>query len=106
MAIGILDTVMNCIRHNYGNTDIVKTIKISKLRWLGHLYREKEMDPCRKVTLNKIDGKRKVGWPNIRWMDSVEQDLKILGVQGWKRKVEDRNEWRCIVGTVKACNRL
>ena len=39
-------------------------------------------------------------------MDSVEQDLKILGVQGWKKKAKDRNEWRLIVGAVKTCNRL
>ena len=104
MAIGILGTMMNCIRHIV--THIVKTIKISRLRWLGHIYRDKEMDSCRRVTLNKIVGKRKVGQRNIRWMDSVEQDLKNLGVQRWKRKAEDRNEWRRIVGAVKVCNRL
>ena len=47
----------------------------------------------------------RVGWPDIRWMDSVEQDLKTLGVQKRKRKMEDRNEWRHIVGAIKACNR-
>ena len=57
-----------CIRYNdefykaYGDTDMVKT----RLRWLVHLYREKETVQCRKVILNKIDGKSKVGRPNIR----------------------------------------
>lgn len=90
----------------YGDTDVVKVIKSSRVRWLGHLFREKELDPCRKVTLTKIDGKRKVGRPPIRWMDSVEHDLKTVGVYGWRRKAEDRSEWRRIVGAVKACNRL
>ncbi|PSN52332.1 hypothetical protein C0J52_11424, partial [Blattella germanica] len=90
----------------YGDTDVVKVIKSSRVRWLGHLFREKELDPRCKVTLTKIDGKRKVGRPPIRWMDSVEHDLKTVGVYGWRRKAKDRSEWRRIVGAVKACNRL
>ncbi|PSN57033.1 hypothetical protein C0J52_01700 [Blattella germanica] len=74
----------------HGDTDVVKVIKSSRVRWLGLLFSEKELDPCRKVTLTKIDGKRKVGRPPKRWMDSVEHDLKTVGVYGWRRKAEDR----------------
>ena len=90
----------------YGDMEIIKIIKTMRIRWLGHLYREKETDPCRKVTFTIMDGKRKVGRPNIRWIDGVERDLKALRVQGWKSKAVDRDEWRKIIGAVKACNRL
>ncbi|PSN50697.1 hypothetical protein C0J52_18836, partial [Blattella germanica] len=78
----------------YGDVEIIKTMRI---RWLGHLYREKETDQCRKVTFTIMDGKRNVGRPNIRWIDGVEQDLKVLRVQGWKGKAVDGYEWRKII---------
>jgi len=46
-------------RHNnklhtlYDELDIVKVIKIGKLRWLGHFCRMQEPDPSRKITLLK-----------------------------------------------------
>jgi hypothetical protein len=43
----------------YADSEIVKAIKAGRLRWLGHLYRANETDPCRKVTFTKIEGRRK-----------------------------------------------
>jgi hypothetical protein len=44
--------------------------------------------------------------PPIRWLDSAEQDLRVLGIQGRINKAQDRSQWKDIVGEVKACNRL
>jgi hypothetical protein len=62
----------------YEESEILKVIKAGRLRWLGHLYRAKETDPCRKVTFTKIERRRKKGRPSIRWLDSVKQDLRVL----------------------------
>jgi hypothetical protein len=35
----------------YSEPDTVTVIKIGRLRWLGHLFRMQELDPCRKLTL-------------------------------------------------------
>ena len=35
----------------YNESDIVKVIKIGRFRWLGHLFRMQELDPCRKLIL-------------------------------------------------------
>jgi hypothetical protein len=43
----------------YEDSEIIKVIKAGRLRWLGHLYRANETDPCRKVTFTKIEGRRK-----------------------------------------------
>jgi hypothetical protein len=31
--------------------DVVKVIKIGILRWLGHLFKRQEVDPCRKLLI-------------------------------------------------------
>jgi hypothetical protein len=61
-------------------------IKIGRLRWLGHLFRMQELDPCRKPTLYKLAGTRRVGISRARWLDSVETDLKKMGVKNLRRK--------------------
>jgi hypothetical protein len=61
-------------------TALIKVIKAGRLRWLGHLNRANETDQCRKVTFTKIEGRRKKGRPPIRWLDSVEQDLRVPGI--------------------------
>ena len=39
----------------YVELDIVKVIKIGRLRWLGHHFRMQELDPCRKLTALKAE---------------------------------------------------
>jgi len=55
-------------------------IKIERLRWLGHLCRMHELDPCSKLTIIKPEGTRRLGKPKLRWLASVEEDLKKMGV--------------------------
>jgi hypothetical protein len=57
--------------------------------------------PCRKLTLHKPEGIRRVGRPAIRWLDSIEEDLKIMGFRNWRRKTQDRYQWRAIVEEAK-----
>jgi hypothetical protein len=48
----------------------------------------------KKLYSNKPEGLRLVGRPNKRWLDEVEQDLKQAGVRGWRRRAQNRDEWR------------
>jgi len=57
----------------YDELDIVKVIKIGRLRWLGHIFRMQEINPCRKLTVLKPEGTRRVGKPKLRWLESVEE---------------------------------
>jgi len=50
----------------YNELDIVKVIKIGRLRWLGHLFRMQKLNPCRKLTLFKPEGTQLVGKPPLR----------------------------------------
>ena len=40
----------------------------------------------RKVFLEKPDERRKAGRPKLRWLDSIEKDLKSKGVKRWINK--------------------
>jgi hypothetical protein len=45
-----------------------------------------ELDICRKLTVLKPEGNRRVGKPELRRLESVEEDLKKMGVRNWRRK--------------------
>jgi len=37
--------------------------------------------------------RKKTQRPWKRWIDVVEEDLKALGVEGWREAVQDRDRW-------------
>jgi hypothetical protein len=43
-----------------------------------------------KMFLGKPDGRRKGRRPKLRWLGSIENDLKWMGVKIWRKKAEDR----------------
>lgn len=55
--------------------DIVMSIKIGRLEWLGHVMRMNTNDPSRKTLLDKPIGK--LGRPRTRFMANIEDDLEL-----------------------------
>jgi hypothetical protein len=53
----------------YDEVDLVTAIRISRLRWAGHIVRMEDNIPCKKITLDKPEGRRRVGRSNLRWME-------------------------------------
>jgi hypothetical protein len=50
---------------------------------------------------------RPVGRPRTRWADAVQRDeLQLLGVRGWWRRAENRDEWRHALREAKARKEL
>jgi hypothetical protein len=47
----------------YEEPDIVKVVKVGRLRWLRHLFRSEDMNPCRKLTFTKPGNIRRRGRP-------------------------------------------
>ena len=78
----------------YTDPDIIKTIKISKLNWTGHVNRMPEENPVKKLTLLRSEECRRAGRRKLRWLDGVEEDLRTLGIRGWRRRALDRDRWK------------
>jgi hypothetical protein len=60
-----------------------------------------EPDPCRRLSLLKKEGIRRLGKLQLRWLESVEEALKKMGVGNWRLQSQDREEWRTILEGVK-----
>ena len=90
----------------YDETDIVRTIKISRLRWLGHVQRMDEDRIPRKLLNTHPDGKRRAGRPRGRWKDAVELDLRNIGVNDWRSLAGNRSDWRSLLEEAKTDRRL
>jgi hypothetical protein len=51
--------------------------------------------------VGKPEGKRPLGRPRRRWVDSIKIDLRETGWEGmdWIDLVQDRGQWRALVNT-------
>jgi hypothetical protein len=85
----------------YDEIDLITAIRISRLRWAGHIVRMEDNLPCKKITLDKREVRRRVGRPNLRWTDGVMRDAERLGVRNWRMKVKDRVGWRRLLESAK-----
>jgi hypothetical protein len=51
----------------------------------------------KKVFMGKSDGRKKAGRPKLRWLDCVENGLKLMGGKRGRKKAEDRSVWAVIL---------
>jgi hypothetical protein len=64
--------------------DIVRFIKVQRIKWLRHIQRMDRARPTGKLPDWKPMGTRPVGRPRQRWQENVVEDLKKLKVKNWK----------------------
>lgn len=89
------------ISHFMGEDDIVRFIKAQRIRWLGHVVRMEQGRLPGSLLRGEMIGIRKRGRPRKRWLDDVEEDLRVLGVRRWRGEAGDRERWRRIVQEAK-----
>jgi hypothetical protein len=63
--------------HNvYSSPNIIRMIKSRRNRWAGHVERMGAKTNAYRILVGKPEGKRPLGRPRHRWVDSIKIDLK------------------------------
>ena len=74
---------------------IMRVIKLTKLRWVGHVARMEESRSSFKVLSGIPTGKTLLGRPRHRWEDIVCMDTRNL-----VNSAQNRDYWRALVNAV------
>jgi hypothetical protein len=82
--------------------DVVRFVKARRISWMGHVERMEDSRMPKRVMREKIYTRRKRGRPKVRRLDNVEEDLREMGIEGCRRKAQDRDQWRRIAQEAKA----
>jgi hypothetical protein len=86
----------------YCSPNIVRVIKLRRMRWAGHVARMGEERGVYGVLVGKPEGKRPLGRPRRRWVDNIRLDLQEVGCgyMDWIGLARDRDSWRTLVSAV------
>jgi hypothetical protein len=93
-----LNNLVLVIRKKY----IVTFVKARRISWVGHVERMEDSRKSKRVMTEKICTRRKRSRPKVRWLDDVQGDLREMGIEGWRRKAQNRDQWRRIARKAKA----
>ena len=83
----------------YHSPNIVRVIKLRRMRWAGHVACMGEEMGVYRVLVGKPEGKRPLGTPRRRWVDNIRMDLQEVGCgyKDWIGLAQDRDRWRTLV---------
>ena len=86
----------------YSSPNIVRVIKLRRMRWAGHVTRMEEGRGVHKVLVGKPEGKRPLRRSGRRWENNIKMDLQEVGRScvDWMELAQDRDKWRALVRTV------
>jgi hypothetical protein len=64
-------------------------IKSRRMKWAGHVARMEEKRNAYRILVGKPEGKRPLGRPRYRWMNTIKIDLRETGWDGmdWIRLI-------------------
>jgi hypothetical protein len=60
----------------YASPDIIRVIKLRRMKWLGYVARMGDMGNAHKILVEKPEGKRPCGRPSGRWEDNIRMELR------------------------------
>ena len=55
----------------------------------------------KRMMREKMYTTRRRGRPKVRLLDDVQEDLRVMGIEGWREKAQDRDLWRRIAQEAK-----
>jgi hypothetical protein len=60
----------------YSSSNIIRMIKLRRMRWAGHVARMGEKRNACRILVRKPEGKRRLRRPRSRWVGSIKIDLR------------------------------
>jgi hypothetical protein len=66
----------------YSSLNIVRAIKLRRMRWAGHVARMGEGRGVYRVLVGNSEVKRPMGRPRRRWEDNIKMDLREIMIDG------------------------
>jgi len=86
----------------YSSPNIVRVIKLRRMRWAGHVARMGEERRVYRVLVGKPEGRKPLGRPRRRWVDNIRMDLQEVGCgyMDWIGLAQDRDRWWTLVSAV------
>ena len=86
----------------YGNlTKITDTLRIRRLKFIGHCWRRKNELINKILTWVPKHGKRKRGRPAMNYLDQIRNDTG-MSIEELQNTMDDRDKWRKLVADVRA----
>ncbi|KAK3570507.1 hypothetical protein QTP86_020082 [Hemibagrus guttatus] len=67
-------------------------VREARLRWFGHVQRRESEYIGRRMLDMELPGRRQRGRPKRRYMDGINEDMKLVGAN--VEDAEDRDRWR------------
>ncbi|KAK3524371.1 hypothetical protein QTP70_028025, partial [Hemibagrus guttatus] len=67
-------------------------VREARLRWFGHVQRRESEYIGRRMLDMELPGRRQRGRPKRRYMDGINEDMKLVGAR--VEDAEDRDRWR------------
>jgi hypothetical protein len=80
----------------------VKSVKLCRLRWAGHVMPMSENDPAEKVPMLEPGDRRPRGRQKLRWEEQIEEETAKVGCKGWKVIAARRDELKILLKKAKA----
>jgi hypothetical protein len=60
----------------YSSPNIIRVIKLSRMRWVGHVACMGEGRGAYRILVGRPEGRRPLGRPRRRWVDNNKMDLQ------------------------------
>ena len=72
------------------------------MRWARHVARMEEVRGVYRILVGKLEGKKPLGRPRLRWEDNIKMVLQEVGCGGmdWIELAQDRDRYRTLVNAV------
>jgi hypothetical protein len=90
------------LQNMYSPTNIIRQIKLRRMRWAGHVACMGEERKVYKLLVGKSGGKRPIGRLRHSSENGIKMDLRDIGWESveWILQAQNRDQWLALVNTV------